>query len=150
MHGATRMIVNVQQAKFNNNYKNTRLKLLKANAAIWFNKMCKVKQLKPNYINIKINGHKPQDKKTTINAIRFRINQEIKFLYRKKQHLKERMYYLHLESAHQYNGMWQHIQCKCICWLIIKVILRNARCNKNDSLLMFRNLLFIIAVSACI
>ena len=40
----------------------------------------------------------------------FRINQEIKFLYRKKQYLNERLYYLHLESAHQYNDMWQHIQ----------------------------------------
>jgi len=77
------MVVNAKQAKLNN-YKNTRLKLLKTNAAIWFNKMCKVKQLKPNYINIKINGHKPQNKKTKINVIRFRINQEIKFLYRKK------------------------------------------------------------------
>ena len=70
----------------------------------------KIKQLKPNYINIKINGQKPQDKKTTINAIRFRINQEIKFLYRKKQHLNQQLYYLYLEGAHQYNGMWQHIQ----------------------------------------
>jgi len=51
-----------------------------------------------------------KDKKTTINAIRFRMNQEIEFLYRKKQHLNERLYHLHLESAHQYNGMWQHIQ----------------------------------------
>jgi len=91
MHGATRMIVNAQQAKLNNYYKNTELKLLKANAAIWFNKMCKVKRLKPNYINIKINGQKPQDKKTTINVIRFRINQEIKFLYRKKVHGATRM-----------------------------------------------------------
>jgi len=41
----------------------------------------KTKQLKPNYINIKINGQKPQDKRTTINALKFRINQEIKFLY---------------------------------------------------------------------
>ena len=72
--------------------------------------MCKVKQLKPNYINIKINGQKPQHKKTTNNAIKFRINQEIKFLYRKKQHLNQRLYYRHLESAHQYNGLWQHIQ----------------------------------------
>jgi len=37
MHGATMRIVNVQQAKLNN-YKNTRLKLLKTNAAIWFKK----------------------------------------------------------------------------------------------------------------
>jgi len=65
-----------QQAKLNNNYKLTKLKLLKANAAIWFNKMCKFKQLKPSHINIKINGQKPQDKKTTINAIRSRINQD--------------------------------------------------------------------------
>jgi len=75
--------------------------------------MCKVKQPKPNYINIKINGQKPQDKKTTTKAISFRINQEIKFLYRKKQHLNHRLYYIHLENAHQYNGTWQHIQ-KCI------------------------------------
>ena len=59
---------------------------------------------------IKINGQKPQDKKTTINAIRFRLNQEIKFPYPKKQHLNQRLYYLHLEGAHQYNIMWQHIQ----------------------------------------
>jgi hypothetical protein len=57
--GVTIWVVNVEQAKLNNNYNNTRLKLLKANTAIWFNKMCKVKQLKPNYINIRINGQKP-------------------------------------------------------------------------------------------
>jgi len=51
-----------------------------------------------------------QDKKTTINAIRFRIDQEIKFLCRKKQHLNQRLYHPHLENAHQYKGMWQHIQ----------------------------------------
>jgi len=58
-------IGNAQQARINNNCKNTKLKLLKANAAIWFNKMCRAKQLKPNYINIRINGQTPQDKKTT-------------------------------------------------------------------------------------
>ena len=40
--------------------KNTSLKLLKTNAAIWFNKTCKVKQLKPNYTNVEINGQRPQ------------------------------------------------------------------------------------------
>ena len=72
--------------------------------------MCRIKQLKPNNINIKINDQKPQDKKTKISAFRFRINQEIKFLHRKEQHLNRRLYYLHLEGAHQYNSMWQHIQ----------------------------------------
>jgi len=41
MHGVTIKIVNAQQAKLNN-YKNTKLKLLKTNAAICFNKMCKI------------------------------------------------------------------------------------------------------------
>ena len=71
--------------------------------------MCKSKQLKPRYINIKINGQKPQDKKTTINSIRFRINQEFKFLCRKKQHINQRLHHLQMENATQYIGMWQHI-----------------------------------------
>ena len=43
MHRATLNTVNTQQAKLNNNYKNTKLKILKTNAAIWFNKMCKIR-----------------------------------------------------------------------------------------------------------
>ena len=38
MHGATINIINAQQARLNNIYKNTELELLKTNAAIWFNK----------------------------------------------------------------------------------------------------------------
>ena len=38
MHGATIKIVNAQQAVLIGNYKNTKLKLLKTNAAVWFNK----------------------------------------------------------------------------------------------------------------
>jgi hypothetical protein len=110
MHGATINIIIAQQAKLCTNYKNTKLKLLKTNVAIWFNKMCRIKQLKPNYINIKINGRKPQDKKTTANAIGYRINQEMKFLHCKKQNLNQRLYHIHLENAQQCNGMWQHIQ----------------------------------------
>jgi hypothetical protein len=41
MHGATIQIIDAQKAKLGNNYKNTKLKLLKTNAAIWFNKICK-------------------------------------------------------------------------------------------------------------
>ena len=48
--------IDAGQAKVCNIYKNTKLKLLKTNAAIWFNKMCKIKQLKPNYIHFKTNG----------------------------------------------------------------------------------------------
>jgi len=67
-------IINAQQARLCNSYKNTKLKFLKTNAAIRFNKTCEIKHLKPNDIIIKINGKKLQDKKTTINAINYRIN----------------------------------------------------------------------------
>jgi hypothetical protein len=40
MHGKTTIkIIDAQQAKLRNNYKNTKLKLLKTDTAIWFNKM---------------------------------------------------------------------------------------------------------------
>jgi len=52
MHGATIKIVDAQQARLYNSYKNTKCKLLRTTAAVWFNKMCKIKQVKPNYINI--------------------------------------------------------------------------------------------------
>ena len=67
MHGKTTIkIIDAQQAKLRNNHKNTRLKLLKTNAAIWFNKMCRIKQLnsafvgKNSFVLIKMHG------KTTI------------------------------------------------------------------------------------
>ena len=74
MHSGTIKIVNAQRAKLNNNYKNTKLKLLKTNAAIWFNKMCKIKQLKPNYINIEINELNPQCEKVLCMCISWCAN----------------------------------------------------------------------------
>jgi hypothetical protein len=88
MHGAKVKIVNAKQARLHNSFKNIKCKLLRTDAAIWFNKMCKIK---PNYVNIKISGQKQQDRKTTTQAIRYRINQEIKFLYRKKQHRNQKL-----------------------------------------------------------
>jgi len=60
MHGATIKIINAQQARLNNIYKNTKLKLLKNNAAILFNQICRNRQLKHKYISFKINGWKQQ------------------------------------------------------------------------------------------
>jgi ribosomal protein S30 len=110
VHGATIKIINAQQARFGNIYKNTKLELLKVNAAIWFNKICREKQLKPKNISPKINGRRQQDIRTTTRAIKFRINQEIRFLCKKKQHLNQQLYQKQLECAKQQNGMWQHIQ----------------------------------------
>jgi hypothetical protein len=63
MHGERIEIVNAKQVKLYNNFKNTKCKLLRTNAATWFNKMCKIKQVKPGYIHIKINGRRQQNKK---------------------------------------------------------------------------------------
>jgi len=100
-------IINAQLAKTYNS-KNTKLKLLKTNAAIWFNKICKVKDLNPNYISIRINVKTTRDEKTAQKAVKYRIGQEIKFLYKKKQQLNRQLYQLQLEGAAQQNGMWQH------------------------------------------
>jgi hypothetical protein len=47
MHGATVKVINAQQARLNNTYKNTRLKLLKTNAAMWFKKYAKKNNSNP-------------------------------------------------------------------------------------------------------
>ena len=70
--------------------------------------MCRTMNLQPNYIAIKINGQTPRDKRTNQKAIIYRINQEIKYLYQKKQYLNTKLYHQHLQAAHQYKGMWQH------------------------------------------
>ena len=57
-----------------------------------------------------VKGNKPQDRKTTINAVRYRLNQEIKFLYCKKQNLNHQLYKIQLKCMHYCNGMWQHIR----------------------------------------
>jgi len=63
-----------------------------------------------NKIGFKVNGRKQQDRKTATKAVKFHINQEIKFQYKRKQHLNPQLYQSHLECAHHYNGMWQHKQ----------------------------------------
>jgi hypothetical protein len=44
---------------------------------------------------------------TTIAATKYRFNQEIKFLYRKKQKQNEQLYRTYLERANNWNGVWQ-------------------------------------------
>jgi hypothetical protein len=47
---------------------------------------------------------------TVANAVKFRINQEIKFLYCKKQRLNVQLYQTHLDCANRCNNVWQYIQ----------------------------------------
>jgi len=45
--------INAKQVKEVHTYKNIKRKLYKTNAAIWFNKTFRDKELTPNFINIK-------------------------------------------------------------------------------------------------
>ena len=61
MHGTINIkYIEAKQARAIYHFKNTKRKLYRTNAAIWYNKTCKLKRLTPDYINIKINGKKPQ------------------------------------------------------------------------------------------
>ena len=79
-------------------------------STIWFNKTCRDKQLTPNYINIKINGNNRQCNNTIRTAVRYRLNQEIKFLYIKKQKLNDQLYKHQLKCAATWHNSWLFIQ----------------------------------------
>jgi hypothetical protein len=90
MHGLPNLkICFAKQTKQIFYYKKIKIKLYKNNAAIWYNKTCRIKQLAPNHIKIKNNGNNTRAEKTEIISIRHRINQELRFLYIKKQNLNE-------------------------------------------------------------
>jgi hypothetical protein len=91
--------IDAKQAKEIHQYQNIKRRLYRTNAAVWYNKTCRDKQLTPKYISIRVNRKNKQSQKTLQNAIRYRINQEIKFLYIKKQKLDEQLYNLHLKCA---------------------------------------------------
>jgi hypothetical protein len=77
MHGQpTIKICNAKQARQIYQYKKIKTTLYKNNVAIWYNKTCRIKQLTPAYMNIRINGNTPRCQRTKNAAIPYRINQE--------------------------------------------------------------------------
>ena len=59
-------------------------RLRENNAAIWYNKACRIKHLTPPHVNIRVNGNNPRCQRTKNRAIRYRINQKLKFQYSKE------------------------------------------------------------------
>ena len=58
-------------------------------------KLCIEKSLTSQYVHIRVNGNNVQSINTKLAAIKYRFNQEIQFLYRKKQDGNEQLYKLH-------------------------------------------------------
>lgn len=82
MHGTHSFkMIDAQHARIITSNKNVQLKLQKANAPIQFNTICREKNLTPKCIHIKVNGNNVQNRNTKLVAIKYRLNQEIKFLY---------------------------------------------------------------------
>jgi len=81
-------------------------KVYRTNAAIWYNKICRQKQLTPSYINIRIKGKNQQCQNTLRTAKLYHINQQIKFLSAKKSKLNEQLFHLHLKWANDRNSIW--------------------------------------------
>jgi hypothetical protein len=90
-----------------------------------------LKQLTPRYINIKVNGNNTQSLKTKNVAIRYRINQELKFLYAKKQQLNKQLYRIHLECATYWNNNWRIIQTSIDANLQQEMNIHYERLNKK-------------------
>jgi len=66
MHGTRINIIDAQQAKMSNSYKNMKLKLLRTNDAISYYKVFKEKLLTPKYNYAKVNEINLQSKKLSI------------------------------------------------------------------------------------
>ena len=98
------------QAQLINRYKNTRSKLQKCCANIYFNKQCLVKQITPAYVNVRIANTSPASLVTTKKAQTIRIKDEIKFLHKKKDKLNKELYNIHLKAAQEWDNTWHIIQ----------------------------------------
>jgi hypothetical protein len=61
-------------------------------------------------VNVRVNGNNLRCQRTKNAAIRYRINQELKFQYAKKQQLSEQLYKIHLECATLWPTTWQLFQ----------------------------------------
>jgi hypothetical protein len=100
-------IINANQGLFHR-YKNTKLKLT-CNANIYFNKQCLENNITPTYTKLKTATSSQAAIKTIQKAQIIRIKEEIKFLYRKKQHLNNELYHTHTSLANTWGNIWEYI-----------------------------------------
>lgn len=103
-------IVNAGQGH-THQYENTKRKLYSCIANIYFNRQCLQKTLIPHYANIKIPNSSPAAKFTQRIAQTLRINDELKYLYMKKQQLNHKLYLLILSLANTWGNSQHYIQC---------------------------------------
>jgi hypothetical protein len=69
-----------------------------------------VEQLTPKYIHITINVNDVRNTNAKKAAIRYRLNQELKFLHKKEPLLNTQLYTSHLQCAAYWQDTWLCIQ----------------------------------------
>jgi hypothetical protein len=106
--------VNASQAISIHKHKNLRLKLLKYNANIYFNKQCLSQKVIPTYAKLRIPYTSPASLTTQLKIQIIRIKDEIIFLYQKKKHLNKELYKIHLQATAEWGTVWDLIHSSII------------------------------------
>jgi hypothetical protein len=107
---------------------NLKRKLLHCTANIKFNKTCIKENIIPKYAAIKIPGNTMASIITKQQVQHLRIQNEIKFLYKNKQHLNKELYASHLYNAKYWQNTWIHIEQS----ITTITILRNRKENEKS------------------
>jgi hypothetical protein len=94
-----------------NKFKHFETQIINCNTNVLFNRQCLAKQLTPSYVKyIKVPRTSPAAIQTEQRTRIHRIKDEIKYLYRMKQHLNMELYQTHLLAAREWNDVW-HLIC---------------------------------------
>jgi hypothetical protein len=98
--------IEASRAKLVNQYINTKRKLLSTKAHVWFNRTCQSKSIIPKYAYLKLKGTSNAVNLTKIQLTKLRVNNELKYLYIKKQNINKQSYKLHLKNAQYWHTYW--------------------------------------------
>lgn len=101
------------QAKQFHGFLNTKIKLHKVIANLWYNKQCLVNKVIPKYAILKYKSNSQAANKTKRQFQYQRIKNEIKFLHKKKEYLNRVLYDLHLQSAIVFGKFWETVYDIC-------------------------------------
>jgi hypothetical protein len=82
---------------------------MNCNANIHFNKQCLLNKVIPSYTQLRVPHNSPASHVTQQKAQILRIKDEIKFLYRRKDHLNKDLYGIHLQAATEWGTLWDLI-----------------------------------------
>ena len=89
---------------------NLRTKVQNCCANICFNQQCLKLGVIPKYAQIKVRYTSPASTTTQKKMQTTRIREEVKFLYKKKDKLKEMLYKTHLQAASEWGKTWDLVR----------------------------------------